>query len=152
MLRKILLLSAVVMMLTGIFSGFAAGTENDPLVTLSFLNKTVSELKSYVDSKNSGSSAGLAGDGSYERFKLVTVPEKSTFIAEEGTEFILRQGKGTVIGTSLGGLSNVTEAVDLQGGAELPANSHLIVPRGDGRGFSADTDILVLVKGVYTIK
>lgn len=152
MLRKILLLSAALMVVAGALSGFAAGTESDPLVTLSFLNKTVEELKTYVDGKISGGGSEPTEDGVYEKFKLITIPEKSSFIAEEGTEFILRQGGGKIIGTALGGLSNVTEAIDLQDGSALPANSLLIVPRSDGRGFTADSDTLILVKGAYTVK
>lgn len=143
----------VVIVVVGAISSFAAGTENDPLVTLSFLNSKVSEVYAYIDSKLTGvNSGGSTSDKSYEMFRLVTVPGGTSFIAEEGTEFVLRQGVCTVIGTELGGLSNVTDGVDLQGGVLVPANSHMIVPRGDGRGFITSTDTLVLVRGAYTIK
>ena len=84
-------------------------------------------------------------------FKVVSVPEGERFYGSAGCEFILRGGSGTIRGSELGGLNDATSGDDLFGGIAVPPNHLLIVPRDDGRGFVADSDTIIMVKGKYYI-
>lgn len=83
---------------------------------------------------------------------MVNVSAGKQVICEAGTELILRMGKGTIIATAKGGLADTTIGYDLPNGYEMPSNHQLIVPVADGRGFQAETDVIVMVKGGYTVK
>ena len=117
----------------------APGDENDPVVT-----------KSYLDGVFLDKVKGLVNGGE-ESFKVVDVKEGKKVICGAGTELILRKGSGVVIATEKGGIANVTASVDLPSGEAVPANSLLIVPLDDGRGFVATSDVIVMVKGSYEI-
>lgn len=120
------------------------GSSEDPIVSLSYLEKRLAELE---NSSN--------GDGS-AFFKLVTIKAGKKLECFEGTELILRMGDATVFSSQKenAGLANAATGKDIQDGASVPANSLLIVSRSDGRGIKADKnmDLLVLVKGKYSIK
>lgn len=139
-MKKIILLLVA---LTVIFASFVVviGTD-DPLITESYLkNVFMKEIKDYIDSGKSNDS-----------FVVVNIPEKKQLIASSGCEIILRGGTAEIIASKLGGLSDVTAASDLSEGDIIPANHLLIVPRDDGRGFKAATDVIVMIKGGYEIK
>ena len=82
----------------------------------------------------------------------MTVSKNKKLIGGSGCEIILRQGTAEIVASELGGISDVTLAVDLVDGATVPANHLLIIPRDDGRGFKAKTDVIVMVKGNYEIQ
>lgn len=107
------------------------GSPGDPLVTVSWVTQ-------FVDGKTA--------------LVVVEVPAGLRLIAEAGTELILRSGQATAIDSQLGGLANVTAGVDLRMGERVPANHLLIVPRGDGRGLLAVTDIIVLARGGHRVE
>jgi hypothetical protein len=50
------------------------------------------------------------------------------------------------------GLSDLTAGKDLAATFALSKNHLMLVPRNDGRGISAATDIWVMVKGTYSIE
>lgn len=114
----------------------STGSENDPLVS-----------KSYLESVFLNTVKSETG------FKLVEINKGQKIVCNEGCELILRMGDATIFATELGGLSDVTAGIDLPTGTAMPLNHHLIVPVGDGRGITANKDaLLVLVKGSYAIK
>ena len=117
------------------------GDESDPVVT-----------KSYLDTVFFDKVKELVGGSSESKFEIVDLPEGKQIICEASTELILRKGSGVVIATEKGGIANVTASVDLPSGESVPANSLLIVPVGDGRGFVATSDVIVMVKGGYIIE
>ena len=139
MKRKIVALSlSMLIFITGV--SVALGTD-DPLITESYLkNVFLNEVKEYIDSKGTSS------------FNVVTVKKGSSFTGGSGCEFILRQGTASVLASELGGLSDVTAGYDIISGVDVPPNHLLIIPRDDGRGFIALTDVVIMVKGSYTIK
>lgn len=108
-----------------------AGTEEDPVVTLSYIEDVLKKEMS---------------------FKVVEVAAGKSIIGDAGTEMVLRMGKGTIIATSKGGVADLTAGTDLSNGSVIPSNHYLLVPYGDGRGLSVDSDSLVMVKGAYEIK
>ena len=147
MKKKILATLLVVIALFAItFS--VSYTTDDPLITESYLNNVFFEkVKEYIAGNSSQGGSSEVADS----FKLVSVSKGQKFIASAGCEFIIRQGSADVVVSSLGGVSDVTDGIDIVSG-ELPANHHFIVARDDGRGFVASNNVLVLVKGGYQIK
>lgn len=122
-------------------------TTDDPLITESYLNNVFfQKVKEYIAS-NTSSDGTVRSAG----FELASVDKGETFVASAGCEFIIRQGSAEVVVSSLGGVSDVTDGVDIISG-ELPSNHHFVIARDDGRGFKALNNVLVLVKGGYQIK
>lgn len=107
------------------------GTASDPLAS-----------QSYVDS--------LA------KWQLINIPSGQKFLGWEGTEFIVRMGKVTCIQGPSGGLSNLTTGKNIAGGAIIPLDNHILIPRADNnqftRGFRANEYTLVMVRGPYVIQ
>lgn len=132
------------------------GTKDDPLVSLSYLQSKIDELKEYVDRRISE----IKEDKPQETasFEVVELLAGQSIIGGKGTEIILRGGtekgvgKAIVVASGNDGLSDITEGKDLKNGQEVPLNHLLIVPRDDGRGVYAVTDSVYLVKGDYEIK
>lgn len=111
------------------------GSEDDPLIS-----------KSYLDS------VYLNTVKTEMAFKVVSLEKGQKIVADAGCEMILRQGKAKIFSTEKGGISDVTIGGDHPNGSDMPSNHLLIVPVGDGRGITAETDVLVMVSGRYAIK
>ena len=145
-MKKISITVVSLLLLSICLPGMAAdpGSNEDPLVTLSYINDVLMpQVKSYVDSKTTTS-----GDG----FKIVNLNAGQTVIAQASTEMILRMGNAQIVATAKGGVADVTQGIDLQNGAVMPANHLLIVPLDDGRGAQMLSDGIIMIKGSYTIK
>lgn len=149
-LTKMLISAAVIAALAGATLVLAEpGDTDDPVVTKSYIvDVVVPQLKAYVEQKVSGGSS----DSYSDTFTVVDVKAGQKMIFDAGAEFILRKGQGVIIGSQQGGISDTTYGYDLGDGTELPANHMLIVPRGDGRGFTASNDVIVMVKGGYSFR
>ena len=137
-------------------SGFAVFSEpggtDDPVVSKSYIvDKVVPELKAYVDEKLGLAAATETVTSRPSTFIVVNMSSGQQIIGEAGTEMILRMGSGTVIATKKGGLADTTAGYDLASGTSVPANHLLIVPVADNRGFTATKDVIVMVKGGYTL-
>lgn len=128
------------------------GSKEDPIVTLSYVELKLEQLKDYVDQKSFSSNQPNTGDSvQSQTLEVVELKKGQNLIAGAGTEIILRSGQAVAIVSSLGGLSDVTEGKDLKKDEKIPANHLLIIPRADGRGIRALTDCFVLVRGGHTI-
>lgn len=103
------------------------GSGGDPLVS-----------KSYVDQ--------------YTQWRVVNVPKGQQLVADAGLELVVRAGQAAAVASNQGGLSDLTAGVDRQQGEALPANHLLVVPRGDGRGLIAKGDLVLLVRGTFSLK
>ncbi len=146
--------ATIILCLALCFSAVLAepGGNDDPLISKSYIeNVLMPSIKQYVESRiaevNSGASSGKA-----ETFKVVEVKKGQQLICSAGTELILRMGTATIIATEKGGIADTTAGFDLANNAPMPANHLLIVPVADGRGIKATVDVLVMVKGGYTLK
>ncbi|NLY45265.1 MAG: hypothetical protein GX053_04660 [Tissierella sp.] len=124
------------------------GSVDDPLVTLSYVNYKIDQVKEYIDIKISNNS------GSSNELVVVELPEGKSLIGKSGTEIILRGGKSTAYGVAVDkGLTDITDGKDIDDEVNyLPANHLLIIPRDDGRGAYAVTDSIFLVRGDYEIR
>jgi len=93
------------------------------------------------------------------KFEVLVLERGQKLIAGEGTEIILRGGKGggkaIAIASESGGLADVTSgsSKDILTGESIPLNHLLIVSRDDGRGLEVVSEnAYLLVKGTYVIK
>jgi hypothetical protein len=124
------------------------GSEDDPLITLSYFNKEIDKLKSYIDNKLESFGSGRDSN----KLEVVELEAGQSLIGEAGAEIILRGGKASVIAGELGGLSDITDGKDLFMDAMIPANHLLIIPRDDGRGAYVVENAIFLVRGAYEIR
>ncbi len=120
-------------------AGYEPGSPEDPVVTKSYVDAQIAALKG-------------SGGGSGPVFEPVFVEAGKNLIGGAGTELILRSGGALAVAKGQDGLSDVTEGKDLLGTFAVTKNHLLLIPRDDGRGISAATDIWVMVKGAYTIE
>lgn len=147
------LLSVCLLICGGLVVSSEPGGADDPVVTKSYiLDIVIPEIKAYIDERFGIAATEGATTSHANTFTVVNVPAGKTVTCEAGTELILRMGKGTVIATQKGGIADTTVGYDLANGVEMPANHLLIVPVADGRGFQAEADVIVMIKGGYIIK
>lgn len=140
-------------LLWGIVVFSEPGGTDDPVVTKSYIvDKVVPDIKAYVDQQLGIASSDGTVTARPVSFVVVNLNAGQSVICEAGTELILRMGKGTIIATQKGGLADTTAGYDLADGTDMPSNHLLIVPVADGRGFIANTDAIVMVKGGYTVR
>lgn len=119
------------------------GSNSDPLVSKSYVDKVLHSMKQYVDSRL----------GSSANYEIVYLEQNQELIGDMGTEIILRSGIATVVDSGNGGLADVTAGKDTSSGEAVMQNHLLIVPRDDSRGIKAENNsVIVLVRGSYTIK
>ena len=110
------------------------GSAEDPFVTKTYVDTS---LVPYINQVSS--------------FSVVNLASGQMLIGNAGCEIILRMGSATVIATEKGGLCDVTIGGDWPDGSAVPANHNLIVPVSDCRGVRANPDIILMVKGTYTM-
>ena len=113
-----------------------AGSASDPVASKSYVDDKINQVINMI---NTGSATTEASGSSYVP---VSVPVGKVLYGAEGSEIILRSGKGTIY----------TAGVDVKTGATAVANHILIVPRADGRGVNVSEAAWFLVKGGYSIK
>ncbi len=140
--RKTILATALIVavLFMGIAIG-AVGSEEDPLVSLSYIE---SVLMPYIDQ--------VAGGGD-EGFAVVELNAGMSLVAHGGSEIILRSGEGVISipKSASGGFTDVTEGIDIANGDAVKANHLLICPRSDGRKIKANTKVYLMIRGTYEI-
>ena len=140
-----------------------AGSANDPLVTLSYLNNTFSQkvqtmVNDTVDARKAEMEQALAkvlgqgGNGSGNVFTVVTLSKGQTLVGDVGCEVMLRIGTA-VCGTSDSvGLIDTTSGSNLGSGGALAAN-HLYMVTISTRSVTATSPtVKVLARGPYTVR
>lgn len=149
-----------------------AGTENDPLITLSYLNTTATpEILKQVDSKVGEYEQSLADklDGAIQgysqdmedalaaqaerpdgaSYKVVTLRKGQVLSMDIGCEVMLRIGSAVCVSPSSPGLIDVTGGSTLDNGKDLVTN-HLYMATITGRSIKATVNnTKVLVRGSY---
>lgn len=161
-IKKIGIVIGTVVILLGATVVFSEpGSHSDPLVTSGYVDMKIEQLKSYINEKLSGIDGNFNEEGSWQ---VVEVAADKSLVCKDGTEIILRSGKGEAISkittifengieeTIDNGLTDVTDGKDLKMGANIPQDHLLIVPRDDGRGVYCVSNSFFLVKGDYEIK
>lgn len=171
MKRRVIVFIGIIFLSGFIFFNFVPalgnqpGSEEDPLVTLSYLNKKIQELETMLSQKVNNVITTISvldkkveeisnqtGQKSGGVFELVNLYAGQKLVCESGTEIILRSGRAKVIGALKTGLSDVTLGKDIASGTYVTKDHLLIVPRTDGRGIIAEINSIIMVKGKYSVQ
>ena len=149
-------------------AALAAGDQDDPLVTLSYLNQTAipqiveqvedrtaqrqEELEESFRTQLSQYQQGGQGGGSASAgYTLVTLAQGQGMRLEVGCEVLLRVGSASVQADSSPALIDLSAGGTADGGAALEKN-HLYMSTIEGRTLTADAaTVKVLVRGGYTV-
>ena len=174
-----LLLVSYTLLVVSVMAAGGAGSETDPLVTLSYLNDTfMTQLLGKVDEKLTARDKELtdkltaqvqqdtkaladkygasvsAGSVSAERadtFIVVTLSNGQVLHGDIGCEVMLRVGTAVCVTPSSPGLIDETDATTLGNNGKLVQN-HLYMMTIDERGVKATAaTVKLLVRGGYTI-
>ncbi len=154
----VLLLAALTICVSadGVYS-----SKDDPLVSLSYVNdvlapEIVAQVMEKVEAeyiKISDISAASAGS-----YMLLTLKKGQTVMSSACCEIISLSGSAAVLVTSAAnissgaGISDLTKGSVLTNGTLIPTNHYLVIPKGDGRGFTVTSDNAnILIRGEYNI-
>jgi hypothetical protein len=130
------------------------GTGSDPLVTKSYVDAQIEKIKTSQSQNTSTTTTTQSSQSTATEtgYKTVSVPVGKKILGGDGTEIILRAGKGFVYITGKDGIADITTGQNLTAGVSVTQNHLLVVPRGDGRGIMVSEAAWFLVKGDYTIQ
>lgn len=147
-------------------SNTEVATLEDPIVTKSYVDEQLKEIKQQNNSNGSSKSQKQIEQYIDEKIKTINKDAESNtpytvlemqpnqkLIGKSGTEIILRGGQAKAIGNNNGdGLSNITSGNDVKNDKKIELNHLLIIPRNDGRGISFQSKSWIMVRGDYYIK
>lgn len=157
--NRVITVLCTVIMIFGSFCVFA--NTDDPVVSLSYLseifapnfkNEIKNEIKAELNSNSDDNKESLVNaEITVPKFEVAVVPKGKSFIGEESCEFILRSGSAISVISQQGGLCDTTAGRDIGKDEAIPANHLIIIPRNDERGFVAEEDAIIMVRGEYSI-
>ncbi|MBR1738070.1 MAG: hypothetical protein IJ736_13840 [Firmicutes bacterium] len=164
MKRKLLTAAEIVIFtaaVTGmIVFGGQPGGEDDPIVSKSYVDSKIEQLKG-----NSREQSGISDDvkneiiqevlmqtGSGDMYVPVFVKKGEVLYGAEGSEIILRSGVAYAKIEGGDGIVNATEGTELPDTYPIRKNNLHIVPRDDGRGMRVTEDAWFIVKGGYRVE
>ena len=159
-MKKILILTLILSLALTTVIFASPGDTNDPIVVLSYLNdrldalianynlESIDDMQKQINSLDSSSGSG---DSTGQSLEVVEIKAGEKIIAGEGTELILRGGEAVIIGSEMGGISDVTLGKDFVSGMVVVPNHLMIVPRDDGRGVYAENYAIFMVRGTYEV-
>ena len=123
-----------------------AGSADDPVITKSYLDSVIDDIKNSVGS----------GSGSGGEYKVLEGLEAGTIVVGgASTEMILRSGSALayIPSSASGGISDLTSGSNLANGKAISANHLLLFPRDDGRALQVTkNNTYIMVKGEYSIQ
>ncbi len=178
--RAAIVLSTILALFIGVFSfaSVSAYTEDDPLITLSYLEQVVlpafkDEIlglvglasfddpdDEYIDAseypedeeENNIESADSMADATYS---LLELSYGDTVMAESICEFIVRPGSEVVAVSPFPaqGIADITNGIEVLDGDYISINAYCLIPRGsDGRGMRVESEnAYIMIRGDYTI-
>ena len=158
-LRAVVLLALSGILSTTVSLAAEAGSEGDPLVTLSYLNDTfldtiLTKVDQKIAARNSQIAQELGGQsasGTALTFTVVTLSKGQVLTGDIGCEVMLRVGTASCVSPSSPGLIDESSASALNNGGALVQN-HLYMMTIEGRGVQATAATTkLLVRGTYTI-
>ncbi|NLO47007.1 MAG: hypothetical protein GX111_01600 [Clostridiales bacterium] len=142
------------------------GSQSDPLITLSYLTDVLTgqiteKVNTMIDTKLSELSDELntritalenqsGGSGSFSKFSVVSIAGGQTLTGEVGTELMLRVGTALCYASGSPGLIDTTTAGTLENNGSMVTN-HMYMVTISGRGIKATSNVMVLVRGEYTV-
>ena len=170
-----LLLAAVVLTAFAALASGGAGSQGDPLVTLSYLNDTFlsqalekvdkaledrgtrlrGEIDQQIAQREQELRGQLSGSGSPDApvsaYTAVTLSAGQTLSGEAGCEVLLRSGSAVCVADSASGpgMVDATSGGSVNGGGVLQANHLYLMPAP--AGVRASGEATVLVRGSYSV-
>lgn len=166
---------AALLLLIGAVLADGAGSQTDPLITMSYLNQTVipaivaqidgkaeqysqqlvdeldTAVKDYSDKMEAALAARPTEQGGGASYAVVTLTKGQQMHMEIGCEVMLRIGTAQCVSPSSPGLIDVTTGESVNNGTALTVN-HLCMATIAGRSVKATANtVKVLVRGSYTI-
>ena len=123
-----------------------AGSADDPVITKSYLDSVIDDIKNSVGS-------GSGGGGEYK--VLEGLDAGTIVVGGASTEMILRSGSALayIPSSASGGISDLTSGSNLANGKAISANHLLLFPRDDGRALQVTkNNTYIMVKGEYSIQ
>ena len=146
------------------------GSSSDPLITLSYITDIfMPEMNKSIDDAVEAKTTELSADldttiaeleAKYNEASLASAASTYTVISMssgerlvglKGCEIMLRVGNAFCVATASPGLIDTSSTGVLEDGAYLEKN-HMYMVTIDGRGIEADGDIMIIVRGDYTIE
>ncbi|MDE7220790.1 MAG: hypothetical protein K2O45_14435 [Oscillospiraceae bacterium] len=132
-----------------------AGSQDDPLVTLSYLTETftgqvMDKVDGLIAARNAQLAEELGGGGAAASYTAVTLSAGQTLTGKAGCEVLLRSGGARCTASSTPGLVDATSGGVVNGGASLQRN-HLYLMT-DERGVASSDGAVLLVRGSFTIQ
>lgn len=138
------------------------GTDQDPLVSQSYVDAKISELQSKIieaekkladsEKKITELTSNLNTSGS--KTEVVELTKGQFIIGGAGTQFVLRGGEAKAVNGTGGGIGDLTSgsSVDIKNNSNVPINHLLLISRDDGRGLKISSEkAWVLVMGEYKL-
>lgn len=119
------------------------GSQQDPLVSKSYVDSQYNQIKVYVDDKLKDVKTGVSSE-------VVELNAGEILTMDGGTQAIVRIANSAVIVTKTDGVADLTAGTDLKDKEIVPANHLLLFPRSDGRGIKATKHTYIVVMGKYT--
>lgn len=154
------------------------GTQNDPLITLSYINQTVkpalkNELETSVekaktelaeslnqqianftrmiDAKIASSEGGALPSGE-TKFEIVTLKYRQVIKCAAGTEIMLRSGSATAYGGASPRLVDTTGGAEITNAGAAIKKDHMYMITIADNGLRASSDsVTLLIRGEYTV-
>ena len=163
--KKIVILASAVALIflmasTTWGSNAQPGSAGDPVVTRSYVDEQINQLRELI----SGTGGGLLSSQSRDdivnevlsqagaRYLPVQAFEGDVIIGHEGTEIILRSGRASAVVPGENGITNATTGQELLSNAAIVQNNLLIIPRHDGRGVRVTAEeAWFLIRGGYEV-
>ncbi len=148
---------SVTIIATGVTFANQAGSSEDPLVAKSYVDDKINQVLDVINNtvgtnKNIDNNTSTNVQVSGNSFKPVLVEVGQTIYGKEGTELILRSGKGNAVVPGAEGIANITNGLEIKNKNTINKNQLLIIPRDDKRGIKVTEKAWFLVKGDYEIK
>ena len=142
----------------GIAAAGTAGSADDPLITLSYLNeKFKTDLMKDIDAMiktrgdeiaaKIGENSG-GNDAPADAFKIVVLGAGQKLLLKEGSELLVREGTALIIGDAL---SNATKGETAAVGSAALVNNMYLAGAANSGIQATDGTVKVLVRGEYTI-
>ena len=140
----------------------AYDSSEDPLVSLSYLNDIFKDqILAIVDNRIDGLRAdvtnmmtgGVPGEGTSSGYVVLELHMGDEVYAITPCDIMLRSGTAVCIAPSATqGIADYTAAVEIMDGQPFVKNHMCLIPRGDGRGMRATSDIVYIeIRGEYTV-
>ena len=161
MKKYIVILISLIVVIIGV-GVYASNTSNDPIISLSYFEKELSSFKKDIEklidkkideSLEESSQTPTTPVTTSSKYEIVNVEAGKTVTFSESAEFIIRRGTANIVDPSKqNGIPNLTTGKDDANNAKAGLQQLYLVPRDDGRGIVAKTDLIIMVRGGYKIK